>query len=787
MRLFALAFLAGTCGLQQAEALPLFRTVGIAAALALAVFLARGRAARALLVVLAGAVAGYDLAAWQAESRLADELPRAWEGRDIAVEGVVSGLPQPGERGTRFLFDAALVGTPGAVVPSRISLTWYAGRSAEESEAAEAPVVRAGERWRFTVRLKRPRGLANPHGFDFEPWALERGLRATGYIRASPVPERVAEHEVGWPQTLHRLRGEVRDSMRQALGDSRFAGVLVALAIGDQDAIRPGDWDVFWRTGVGHLVSISGLHVTMFASLAFALTAFAWVRIPALALAFPARKAGAVAGVAAAFAYTLLAGYGVPAQRTLVMLAVAAASLLANRHTSASRVLSAAVVAVLLLDPWAVLSPGFWLSFGAVASIFFATCLRTGRPGALQGAVITQAAVTLGLLPALASLFGEVSVVSPVANAFAIPAVSLVIVPLTLAGALLPLPFLLDLAHALMAATMVPLEWLSALPWAMAESAAPSLAAVACAALGALLLLAPRGLPMRAAGLALLLPLLLFRPDAPGRGAAWVDVLDVGQGLAVVVRTASHALAYDAGPSWSADSDSGSRIVVPFLRGEGVRRLGGLVITHADDDHAGGAAALVRLRNPDWLLSPLAQDDENLRLGPASLLCEAGLRWEWDGVAFEVLHPDARALGDRRRRENDRACVIRVGTAAASILLASDIEKRAEGELLARGADALRADVLLVPHHGSRTSSTAAFLDAVAPSLALVSAGWRNRFRHPSPLVLARYRERGIRVVRTDLSGAIHVELPATARERITLRQQAEQRHYWSERSASSL
>ena len=286
---------------------------------------------------------------------------------------------------------------------------------------------------------------------------------------------------------------------------------------------------------------------------------------------------------------------------------------------------------------------------------------------------------------------------------------------------------------------------------------------------------------MRLAGASLLLPLALVRAPGPARGEAWVDVLDVGQGLAVVVRTATHALAYDAGPSWNAESDSGNRIVVPFLRGEGVRRLDGLVITHADDDHAGGAASLAKAREPAWLLSALPEDDERLRLAPLALACDAGTRWSWDGVEFEVLHPTQAAMHDRRR-ENDRSCVIRVDAGAGSMLLAADIERQAEAELVSLARDRLRADVLLVPHHGSRTSSTPVFVDAVSPSVALVSAGWRNRFRQPSPAVVARYRERGVAILRTDLLGALRVELPGETGQPVTVRSQAGRRRYWSDR-----
>ncbi len=336
--------------------------------------------------------------------------------------------------------------------------------------------------------------------------------------------------------------------------------------------------------------------------------------------------------------------------------------------------------------------------------------------------------------------------------------------PLTLAGALLPLPGLLAPAHGLLEAAMVPLEALSALPFAVIENAAAPVALVACASAGAFVLLAPRGLPMRAAGATLVLPFACFVAPSPAPGAAWIDVLDVGQGLAVVVRTATHALAYDAGPAWTAESDSGNRIVVPFLRGEGIRRLDGLVVTHADDDHAGGAASVAKAREPAWLMAVLPEGDERLALAPVALACVAGMRWAWDGVDFEVLHPAAEALRDRRR-ENDRSCVLRVDAASGSALLAADIERRAEGRTpraLARAAEGGCA-----PRAASRLAHVVAagFRGrGRRRRLAIVSAGWRNRFRQPSPEVEARYRERGAAILRTDLLGAVHVELPAPVR-----------------------
>ncbi|MEP7262799.1 MAG: DNA internalization-related competence protein ComEC/Rec2, partial [Usitatibacter sp.] len=732
MRCFVLAFVFGTLCLQRSAELPDPLFAWGLVALALGVFLVRTRPrTRAVLLLLAGALAGFHYAAWRAEVALSEALPAAWEGRDIALEGRIANLPQPGERGTRFLFHVDRVETAGVPVPETLALTWYA----DERKDVAPPRLVPGAAWKLTVRLRRPRGLANPHTFDFEPWALERGVRATGYVRAKDSESAAHAISDGWPYTLHRWRSQIRESMQSELGDSRLRGVLVALAIGDQDAIAPDDWEVFWRTGVGHLMSISGLHITMLAGFGFSLAYFLWVRVPGLALRIPARKAAVVAGTLVALAYTLMTGYAVPAQRTFVMLAVIAVCLLLDRQGSSSRVLALAALAVLLLDPWAVLSAGFWLSFGAVAAIFYVMALRTGRSGALGSAVMEQLAVTVVMVPMLLALFQEVSLVSPIANAFSIPLVSLVVVPLAILGAFLQAPWLLAGAHTLMLWLMTPLEWLSELPRAMLESHAPEAWTVAVALAGCAWLLAPRGVPMRSLGAIWIVPLFTVAPLPPAWGEAWIEVLDVGNGLAVVVRTASHALAYDAGPSWSADADSGGRIVVPFLRGEGVEKLDGLVISHADDDHSGGAITLAASRDPSWLLSPLSASHALQILFDDSRRCEAGRRWAWDGVEFAVVHPAAAiyeeppVTGRRARKQNDRSCVLRIATAGGSALLTGDAEARSEGEMLAR-QELVRADVLVVPHHGSRTSSTAAFLDAVAPSIAIFPVGYRNRFGH---------------------------------------------------------
>jgi competence protein ComEC len=533
------------------------------------------------------------------------------------------------------------------------------------------------------------------------------------------------------------------------------AGVLSALAIGDQQAIGAQQWTVFTRTGVNHLMSISGLHITMIAALAFALVARMWPLTGALALRIPAQRAAALAGLGAGLGYALLAGFGVPAQRTVIMLAVVALALAAGRPSRGADVLAVALVAVLLLDPWAILAPGFWLSFGAVALILYVSAGRMERSGVIRNWVRVQWALTVGLVPPLLGLFQQVSLVSPLANAVAVPLVSLAVVPLTLIGTVLPLDVALTMAAWLMDGCHAFLAAISELPAAVWQQQAPPAWAVVAASLGVLWLLAPRGFPARWVGAFALLPLVLLPAARPAPGEYWVDVLDVGQGLAVVIRTHQHALLFDAGPAFSRDVDSGSRIVVPHLRAAGVRQLDGLVVSHDDTDHTGGMQAVLAALPVGWVRSPLAADDARLSGAQRAVRCERGTAWEWDSVRFALLHPSPESYNRADIKDNDRSCVLRVDAPAGSLLVAADIERDAEASLLEQGASALRADVLIVPHHGSRTSSTDAFLRAVAPSLAVFTVGYRNRFGHPAEDVLERYVQQGSRILRSDAHGAV--------------------------------
>jgi competence protein ComEC len=784
VRLAALGFALGVCVLQQQSVLPGREPLAGVCVCALAALVAAGFGKRFAPLVAGGAVfaafasLGFAWAAALAHWRLADRLEPELEGRDLVVSGVVASLPQPFERGVRFDFD---VETPDAGVPRHIALSSYGGFAAESAQGALP--VRAGERWRFAVRLRRPHGSVNPHAFDYEAWLLERGIRATGYVRTpgrreEPVgrsPERLDALVARPPYLIDRLREKARDRMLAALPGRPYAGVLIALAIGDQQAIDPAQWQLFARTGVSHLMSISGLHVTMVAGLFAALVSFCWRRSERLALALPAQKAAALAGFAGALAYCLVSGFAVPAQRTLYMVGVVAAALWLGRASSASRVLAAALLVVLVLDPWAVLAPGFWLSFAAVAVIFHVSTGHTAKPHWLVQWGRVQWAVTVGLAPLMLVLFQQVSLVSPLANAVAIPLVSFVITPLALAGAVLPFDWPLALGHAILQVLMAMLAWLAALPSALWQQHSPVPWTVALALPGIVWLLLPRGFPARWLGAVLALPLFAVVPPAPAAGELWITVLDVGQGLSVLARTQNHALLYDAGPAFNAFSDSGSRIVLPYLRGEGMVRLDALVVSHDDRDHSGGAAS-VRAGMPVGVLwSSLPAGHLLLSAGAANEPCAAGRGWEWDGVRFEFLHPGAEATAGARA--NNRSCVLRIAAPGGRVLLTGDIERAAERELVRRSPGLIAVDALLVPHHGSATSSSAEFVKQVAPRYAVFAVGYRNRFGHPREDVLGRYRDAGSTLLRTDTGGAIEIRFaPGTTQ----IGQQRERaRRYW--------
>ncbi len=739
--------------------------LGLALVLAACACLWRRRWTGLLLMAMAALLLGFGSTHQRAAWRLADVLPAALEGQDLVLTGTVASLPREGIDGTRFVFEVDSARRPGEAanlpktLPQTVSLGWYRGVDDDALLGGPPEPVRAGQRWQFTVRLRQPHGLFNPHGFDLELWLFEQGIRASGTVRSRPGDEaKKLQDSSGF--SLQRARQDWRDAIQARVPNAASAGVLAALAVGDQAAIEHGDWDLFRITGVAHLMSISGLHVTMFAWLAGLLVNRLWRLHPRLLLACPAQSAARWGGLVAAAGYALLAGWGVPAQRTVWMIATVVLLRQAGLRWPLLALLLAGGLVVCLLDPWALLQAGFWLSFVAVALLVVSEPVQgQAEPGGsrlwatLKAALRTQAVATVGLAPLSMVFFQQISLVGFAANLVAIPLVTLLITPLALLGLLLP-P-LWTLAAWLVQGLSGFLQWLAWAPTAVWQAAAAPPWAVLCGLLAGALAVMPLPWRLRLCALPLALPLLWPAVQRPLPGQFEAVVADIGQGTAVLVRTAQHLLVYDTGPVYSREADAGVRVLVPLLRARGEDRVDLLMLSHRDADHVGGAASVLRAL-PVAAMSSSLIDAHPLRQGSAvpQQRCAAGQSWRWDGVHFEVLHPLVEDY-TRTLKSNAMSCVLHIQGGQSSLLLTGDLEAAQEAALLQRsGAAALRSDVLLVPHHGSRTSSTGPFLDAVAPQLALVQAGYRSRYGHPAPDVMARYEARGVTVLRSDRCGA---------------------------------
>ncbi|GAA6143480.1 DNA internalization-related competence protein ComEC/Rec2 [Hydrogenophaga sp. 5NK40-0174] len=756
-----LGWVAGTAAqLQQAYLWPpAIYGVSAIVALLMAGLALKTRWAPAVLLsaaMLAAACTGLRAAAYDAQS-LSPEL----EGRSLVLTGVITGLPQRSAQGLRFGFEVreAVDGDRAVRVPDQWLLGWY-------GQALPAAVV-PGQVWRFQVRAKAPHGAMNPHGFDRERWFWSQGIGARGSVQAgrSALPPALLQETRGhW---FDRARLWTRDRILARVDDAAQAGVLAALVVGDQAALSVNAWDLFRVTGVSHLMSISGLHVTLFAWCAVRLVRWMWrglaYRWPEAVMLVPAPSAGTWGGLMLATAYAVFSGWGVPAQRTLLMLAVMMGLRLLRGRWPWGLTWMVAMCCVVVLDPWALLQSGFWLSFVAVGMLFAADPGNDVDRGQAQEPVVRsvpvrawragfgllreQAVVTMALAPLGLMLFGQFSVVGLMVNLLAIPWVTLVVTPLALLGVVLA-P-LWHLAAVSVDGMLHLLHWAASFSWATIFLPRAPFALAALAVAGGVLAAIRWPLPMRMAGALLAWPALLWMPHSPGHGEFELLALDVGQGSAVLVRTASHSLLFDTGPAYPGGGDGGRSIVVPTLQAMGVAP-DAVVVSHADKDHAGGAAA-VAASFPDalWLgASPT---------GKTGTRCHAGQGWEWDGVRFEVLNPypeDHGELGKPRLSSNAMSCVLMVGVPGPrSALLTGDMDQARELRMISDRPD-LRAGLMLSPHHGSHTSSSPAFLNVVQAHTVIVQAGYLNPFRHPSTRVVRRYEARDMNWYSTPQCGA---------------------------------
>ncbi|WP_255531219.1 DNA internalization-related competence protein ComEC/Rec2 [Polynucleobacter sp. UK-Gri1-W3] len=737
---------------------------------------------------------GFAWNARYAEYRLENILAVELEGKELILEGRVAALPQSSSSGAKFAFEIDKMSVGSKYLnhsPKRIYLSWQPAWRNPQA----IPEVIPGQRWKFKAKLKRPYGSLNPYTFDFERWSFQQDFGASGSIRFG---ELLLDKDIAWTEFELRMeyaRWHLRQKIQAMLpSDARYAGVLIALVMGDQNAINQDDWQVFNATGIGHLISISGLHVTMLAGFGASLAAFIWRR-RTLPLIAPVGKVAAASGFLTAFIYAWLAGFQIPAQRTMYMVGVVAFALLTGRNPRSFDIWWWALAFVLLIDPMAAYTPGFWLSFGAVAAILYAMGNSTGLLGiptgkelevhwklrifqALREACRVQAVVTLALLPFTLYWFYQVSVVSPLANAFAIPLVSYIVTPLAIVGALLPEfmgRWLLWPAHASMEYLGVVLEWMAGWSWAVIWSRQPDWWMLALSGVGIVYAIRPGDIgdswKRRLLAIALSAPLFIWpttfiRNADLSQGEFRANVLDIGQGTAVLIETANRRLLYDTGPIQGKKDDAGQRVILPYLRGRGINHVDRMVISHSDSDHVGGAATLLKQIRFDSMMGSLPKSNpllQNLQARKIPAIpCRFGQRWAWDGVDFVIWHPNSETVfaDQYPGKPNEMSCVLEVRNQQSSVWLTGDVEKQGEADITERlDAKALneigdRELIFMAPHHGSKTSSSLALLKRLEPHQAFAQNGYQNRYGHPHPDVTARYKNLDIPFYQTPQTGA---------------------------------
>ena len=670
--------------------------------------------------------------------RLADRLPENLEGKNIKIEGKVIGLPQADNRRVRF--DFKVLNSP-AQLPKKIRLSWFFPKQE----------VKAGQYWQFIVKLKKPHGRLNPGGFDYERWLFTQNIAATGYIKNAPLATLLAT-DTAW-QNIDVMRQMISDKLTALLPDIENLGLIKALTIGDKHEVNDKQWEIFRKTGTIHLIAISGLHIGLISGLMYFL-------ILKLAVTFSVvspQKMAAIAAVMVAIFYSALAGFSVPTQRALIMLIIVMVASTLQRNILKRNTLSLAMLGVVIFDPLAVLSAGFWLSFLAVTLIVYVISGRLGKVGYWVGVTKIHCVTAIGLSPLLIFYFQQFSLIAPIANFIAVPIVSLLVVPLSFIAVLMmgistdyALPLLIVIDEILTGLWFV-LTILAKLPFADMAKVAHSFYVVPLALLGFFVLMSPRGTPARWLGCVLLLPLLFIKQERQNVGNFELTLLDVGQGLSAIIETTNHTLVFDTGAKYSEQFNMGSSVVIPFLNYKGINKIDTLLISHGDNDHIGGAKSIVDEVEVNTVLTSVPEMLE----GEYASLCRAGQKWEWDQVEFEIVSPAV----DVFKGENNNSCVLKVNSKYKGVLLTGDIEKQAESWLVNQHGSWLKSDVLIAPHHGSKTSSTLAFLKAVDPDIILIPAGYKNRFSFPHKQVIKRYTTLNKMWMNTADQGAIVIQI----------------------------
>ncbi len=753
MYLFVLAFVAGVLTLPLFSSIPPLIWFFPILAVTFLIAYCSSKTTQKIFTLLSAALLGCAFVLFESAQLLTWQLPEALETKTITVTGTIDALPKIEEDVVQFEFKLAAINDKPE--HARIYLSWYHKGDVQ---------LHAGDRWQLNVRLKRPHSLLNPGGFDYEKWLFSKGIRATGYVAGSGNIKLSAAS--AWHYPVDHVREYLQRKIQTTLQHQPTAGLVTALVMGAQNRITQPQWEVMRATGTNHLMAIAGVHIAFVSGFIYLLVNFLWRRSYYLLLKLPAPQAAALGALIAAIFYSALAGFALPTQRALIMLLVFMAGLFFRRALNPWNAFLLALLLVVVWDPLSTLSISFWLSFGAVFAIIYGISGRLKPSGLWWKYGRVQWVITIALIPITLVLFQQSSLISLFANLIAVPAVGILVLPLCLSGALLVIfsptlgHWVLWLAAKMLAVIWFFLAWLGHLEGAVWHQTISNSWTLFAAIVGILLLLSPRGFPCRWLSVFWFMPLFFDTPTTPALGAIRFYLLDVGQGLSAVVQTQHHVLIFDTGPPMGKYDDAGGRVILPFLQAVGISNIDTLVISHGDSDHIGGAFTLLKNRQVEKILTSVPTRFPN----NTAMTCQAGQTWEWDGVVFRMLYPTADFLG----QNNNSSCVLKIETKQGAVLLTGDIEKPAEMYLVEQAAPLLPAKILVAPHHGSRTSSTPDFVSLVHPSYVLFPTGYKNRYRFPDPMIVARYQQMGASTINAPESGAILFELGGVNALRIT-------------------
>lgn len=710
---------------------------------------------------------------WYASHILAFTLPTQWEGKPLRVTGVINSLPTHDPFGTVFEFYTNTISyeDKSLQVNTVIRLRWQPNNQSHTS-----PQFKPGEHWQLLVKLKRIHALQSPGAFDFEAWALQKGLRATGVVVDSPFNSQLHASKISHLEDQWRLR--VREKMINALSNKTSENWLIALMVGERNGISANDWEVLRNTGTNHLMAIGGLHIGMVAGAAHLFLIGLWRRFPRGMLWIPAQHVGAVAALFAALFYSSLSGFMLPTQRACLMLALLIFTGLCHKTVNRWRIWSIALIAVLLINPLSVLTESFWLSFATIALIIYGMQQRLNPIGWWWSWCRVQWVIGLGLIPLSFILFQQCSLISFIANTIAIPWLTFLVLPFCILGTLWLFIFpaigegLLWIADKSMSGLYLWLSMLNHVPHIVWTLYLPIGMSAILMVIGVILLLLPNGFPGKAVGFIWLLPALLQKPASIEPGNMVFTLLDVGQGLSAIIQTHSHTLIYDTGARFMNGTDMGAAIVLPYLRTQKITRIDAIIISHGDNDHIGGLQAIQQTLPINAIYTSVPDKISY----PNVLECERGKQWQWDGIHFTFLYPDSESslLG------NDRSCVLRIDNGVHSILLTGDIEKAAEKNLFLHDPNALQTEIMVAPHHGSKSSGWEPFIHAVNPQSVFYAVGYRNRYHFPHPSVVKTYQSLGVKEWNSIECGTMRLDLDKNNNALLPMHCYRKQQHrYW--------